>query len=310
MARLAVNLGSLRLANPVMSASGTYGHGREMAQICPPRALGAWVSKTVTLRPRAGNPMPRMAETEAGLLNSIGLENRGIEYYVHEILPQLAALDSCIVTNIGAEEVGEFGQLAARLDQEPRVDAVEVNLSCPNVGGGRLPFSTDPEMARAAIQSVRAATKKPVLAKLSPNVSDIAGIARAVEAAGADGITAVNTLLGMKVDWRTRKPALATLQGGYSGAGLKPVALRLAWICCRAVEIPVVGCGGIQNADDALEFLLVGCRAVQVGSMNFSDPAAIGGLAGAIERALDAAGVDNVERLIGALDTSLAPVTA
>ncbi len=302
MARLSVQLGPLVLRNPVMSGSGTYGHGREMALMCPPRHLGAWVSKTVTLEPRPGNPMPRMAETEAGLLNSIGLENRGLEYYLSEILPSMRDLDTLVVTNIGAECVEDFGTLAARLDGEAAVDALEVNLSCPNVGGGRLPFSTDARMAAAAIGRVRAATKKPLFAKLSPNVSDIASIACAVEAAGADGITAVNTLLGMKVDWRSRRPALATVQGGYSGTGIKPVALRQAWMCCKAVKIPVIGCGGIASADDALEFMVVGCRAVQVGTSNFSDPSAIGNLAQAIEHALDQACIADLEQWIGSFD--------
>jgi len=301
MADLGVRLAGLELRNPVLSASGTFGHGLEMQFFSPPRCLGGLVSKTVTLRPRHGNPHPRICETEAGLLNSIGLENRGIEAYLSEVLPQMAAADCAVVTNIGGESPEEFAELAARLDPHSEVDALEVNLSCPNVQGGRLPFSTDPRMAERVIAMVRAATRKPLLAKLSPNVSDIAEVARAVEGAGADAVTAVNTLLGMRVDWRTRRPGLSTLQGGYSGLGVKPVALRCAWACARAVSIPVVGCGGIACAEDVLEFLVVGCSAVEVGTSCFSDPARLGQLAGEMEVLLDAAGVASAGELIGSL---------
>jgi len=301
MAHLGVRLAGLELRNPVLSASGTFGHGLEMQSFSPPSLLGGLVSKTVTLRPRHGNPHPRICETEAGLLNSIGLENRGIDAYLAEVLPQMASADCAVVTNIGGESPEEFAELAARLDGRAEVDALEVNLSCPNVQGGRLPFATDPAVAARVIALVRAATRKPVLAKLSPNVSDIAVIARAVEQAGADAITAVNTLLGMRVDWRARRPGLATVQGGYSGAGVKPVALRCAWACARAVSIPVVGCGGIACAEDVLEFLVAGCSAVEVGTSCFSDPAHLGRLAGELEALLDAASVDTAGELIGSL---------
>jgi dihydroorotate dehydrogenase (NAD+) catalytic subunit len=304
MAELGVRLAGLELRNPVLSASGTFGHGLEMQAFSPPRLLGGLVSKTVTPRPRHGNPHPRICETEAGLLNSIGLENRGIEAYLAEVLPQMAEADCVVVTNIGGESPEEFAQVAERLDDRPEVDALEVNLSCPNVQGGRLPFSTDPSMAASVIGRVRAATRKPLLAKLSPNVTDIAEIARAVEGAGADAITAVNTLLGMRVDWRRRRAGLATVQGGYSGSGVKPVALRCAWVCARAVSIPVVGCGGIACAEDVLEFLVAGCRAVEVGTSCFSDPARLGRLAGEIAALLDAAGIASVGALVGSLQAS------
>ncbi len=304
MASLGVILAGLELRNPVLSASGTFGHGLEMQHLAPPQLLGGLVSKTVTLRPRPGNPHPRICETEAGLLNSIGLENRGIEAYVREVLPQMAAADCVVITNIGAERAEEFGELAARLDGEAAVDVLEVNLSCPNVQGGRLPFSTDPRMAEAALSRVRAATRKPILAKLSPNVSDIAELARAAEAAGADGITAVNTLLAMSVDWRSRAPGLSSVQGGYSGIGIKPVALRCAWVCAQTVRIPVVGCGGVARAEDVLEFLVAGCTAVEVGTSCFSDPARIARLPGEIERLLASAGVRAASDLIGSLRAS------
>ena len=301
MADLAVRLGPLELKNPVLSASGTYGHGLEMRHFTPPAALGAWVSKTVTLLPRGGNAPPRLCETEAGLLNSIGLENRGIEHYLAVTLPEMATVDTLVFTNIGGESVEEFVELAARLDDESSVDALEVNLSCPNVQGGRLPFATDPRNAALVIERVRAATRKPIFAKLSPNVAGIGEIARAVESAGADGITAVNTLLGLSLDWRTRRPGLASVQGGYSGPAVKPVALRCAWECARSVRIPVIGSGGVASADDVLEYLVAGASAVQVGTSSFADPALPGRIVADLARALDAQGIARVRDLVGTI---------
>ena len=310
VASLAVTLGPLALRNPILSASGTFGHGLEMRHFSPPETVGGLVSKTVTLKPRAGNPHPRICETEAGLLNSIGLENRGVDAYLRDVLPTMAGADTTVFTNIGGESVEEFAQLASRLEDQSAVDALEVNLSCPNVQGGRLPFSTSTAMAETVIRAVREGTTKPVFAKLSPNVSDIGELARAVEAGGADGITAVNTLLGMAVDWRSAVPGLATVQGGYSGAGIKPVALRCAWAAAQAVSIPVIGCGGVGSAQDVLEFLVVGCGAVQVGTSAFSDPGRIGRLAGEIESLLDEAGIVSVGELIGSLRTKTEATTA
>jgi dihydroorotate dehydrogenase (NAD+) catalytic subunit len=299
MASLAVTLAGAALRNPILSASGTFGHGLEMRHFAPPQLLGGLVSKTVTLEPRPGNPHPRIHETEAGLLNSIGLENRGIDAYLRDVLPQMADCDCFVVTNIGGEKIGEFAELASRLDAREETDALEINLSCPNVQGGRLPFSTDPRMAEAVVRAVRARTSKPLFAKLSPNVSDIAAIARAAEAGGADAITAVNTLLGMAVDWRNGKPGINTGIGGYSGVGIKPVALRCAWQCACAVSIPVIGCGGIACAADVLEYLVAGCTAVQVGTSCFSDPSKLARLPGEVEALLDRHGVRAVTDLIG-----------
>ena len=301
MVDLSVDLGTLHLKNPVLSASGTYGHGTEMCHFTPPARIGALVSKTVTLAPRPGNDAPRVCETEAGLLNSIGLENRGIEHYLSQTLPEVAEADTVIITNIGGEAIEEFVELARRLDGESAIDAFEVNLSCPNVQGGRLPFGTDPENAARVIAGVRAATSKPIFAKLSPNVAHIANMARAVEEAGAHGITAVNTLLGLAVDWRTGRPGLATVQGGYSGPAVKPVALRCAWECARSVSIPVIGCGGISTADDALEYLVAGCAAVQIGTACFADPALPGRLVDELSERLSAAGIERVVDLIGTI---------
>ncbi|MFO1010129.1 MAG: dihydroorotate dehydrogenase, partial [Planctomycetota bacterium] len=258
-------------------------------------------------KPRPGNPPPRIQETEAGFLNSIGLENRGLDAYVRDVLPAMLGADTLVFTNLGGEKVEDFVELARRLDGERAIDAFEVNLSCPNVQEGKLPFATDPSMAARVIREVRAATRKPIFAKLSPNVSRIADLALAVESAGADGITAVNTVLGMQVDWRTRRPGLFTIQGGYSGTAIKPIALRCAWECARSVKIPVIGCGGVMRAEDALEFLVVGCRAVQVGTASFGDPGVLGRMAAEMDALLAAAGIASVDELVGTLRPWEAP---
>lgn len=302
MADLAVDLASLELRNPLLSASGTFGHGLEMQYLSPPERLGGLVSKTVSLLPRRGNANPRIYETEAGFLNSIGLENRGIESYLAATLPEVAKADCVIFTNIGGERESDFVELARMLDERDEVDALELNLSCPNVQGGKLPFGTDPKTAESVLREVREVTKKPLFAKLSPNVTRISEMARAVEAGGADGVTAVNTLLGMAVDWRKRAWRLATKQGGYSGVGIKPVALRCAWECAQAIDIPVIGCGGIRTAEDVLEYLAVGCTAVQVGTASFSDPSLLGRLGDEVSALLDAAGIRSVAELIDCME--------
>lgn len=301
MADLSVQLAALELRSPILSASGTFGHGLEMQNIVPVAAVGGLVSKTVTRAPRPGNPMPRIAETEAGFLNSIGLENRGIKSYLEHTLPEVAGANTVIITNVGGETAPEFAELAAMLEERDEVHALELNLSCPNVDGGKLPYSTDPHTAEKLIASVRAVTTKPIFAKLSPNVTRIGDIAVAAERGGADGITAVNTVLGMSIDWRTRRPGLNTTQGGYSGKAIKPIALRCAWECSEAVSIPVIGCGGITCASDVLEFLVAGCTAVQVGTASFSDPAVLARLATEISDLLDAAGISAARDLIGTL---------
>jgi dihydroorotate dehydrogenase (NAD+) catalytic subunit len=282
-----------------MSASGTFGHGLEMKHFVPPQALGAWVSKTVTCEPRHGNPAPRIQETEAGFLNSIGLENRGVASYVQDVIPTLAGIGVSIITNIGGETPEAFVRAAEQLSGFDEICAFEVNLSCPNVDGGKLPFATDPSVAEEIICHIRAVTQKPLFAKLSPNVTRIADMARAVEAGGAAGITAINTLLGMQVNWRTGRSGLARGMGGYSGPGIKPVALRCAFECVQAVSIPVIGCGGISTADDVLEFLAVGCRAVQIGTASFADPGLLGRLPGELEELLEEAGAASLEDIIG-----------
>lgn len=301
MVDLSVQLGALALRNPLLSASGTFGHGLEMEHFVSPEALGGWVSKTVTLEPRHGNPAPRICETEAGFLNSIGLENRGVDSYLEKIVPALKGVDAVIFTNVGGASPDDFVAAVERLEEADEVDAYELNLSCPNVQGGKLPYGTDPKMAEDVTRRVRDVTKKPVFSKLSPNVSRISDMAKAVEAGGADGITAVNTLLGMSVDWRKGTPGLATVQGGYSGVGVKPVALRCAWDCVRSVNIPVIGCGGISNLDDVLEFLVVGCSAVQIGTASFSNPSLMAEMVEALPGRLEEAGFGSVRELIGSM---------
>jgi dihydroorotate dehydrogenase (NAD+) catalytic subunit len=298
---LATALPPLELRNPILSASGTFGHGLEMEAMVPPSSLGALVSKTVTLEPRPGNPMPRVWETEAGFLNSIGLENRGMEAYIADVLPTLADVDTLVVTNIGGHTPDEFVRLAEMLEGRDEVDALEVNLSCPNIQGGKLPFARDPVQAREIMRGVAAVTSKPLWAKLSPNVARIEEMAQAVEEGGASAIVAVNTLLGMAVDWRRREPRLAMVRGGYSGTAIRPVALRCAYDCASAVSIPIIGCGGIATAEHVLEFIVAGCAAVQVGTANFSDPSLLGRLASEVEALLEETKAESVASLVGTL---------
>lgn len=296
---LQTQVGSLILANPIMSASGTFGSGWEGRTFGDLSQLGALVSKTVTVKPRPGNPPPRILETPAGMLNSIGLENRGADYFLAETLPRMQTLGPKVIVNIGGESVGEFVELAERFSAAG-VDALEVNLSCPNVQEGRLLFSSDAANAEQAIRAVRAVTRLPLLAKLSPNVTRIGEIARAVEAGGADAITAINTLIGMAVDWRKRAPVLGSTTGGLSGPAIKPVALRMVHEIRQAVRIPIVGVGGIASATDVLEFLVTGASAVQVGTWQFVDPAAMPRLLEELQ-ALLAAEQLSVRELVGTL---------
>jgi dihydroorotate dehydrogenase (NAD+) catalytic subunit len=270
---LRTNLASLRLKNPVMTASGTFGYGLEFAAYGDLRSLGAIVVKGLSLRPREGNPMPRVAETPSGMLNAIGLQNCGVERFLKDKLPALPWRETPVVANLYACDEDEFAELAGVLSAEEGVAALEVNISCPNVKAGGVLFGQDPAMAAKVTQAVkRRAGDKPVMVKLSPNVADIAAMARAVEAAGADILSLINTLTGMSVDVSTRKPRLANVIGGLSGPAVKPVALRCVWQASRAVSIPVVGIGGISSALDVLEFILVGASAVQVGTANFLRP--------------------------------------
>ncbi len=274
---LKTSLGTLLLDNPILSASGTFGSGWEGRMFSDLAQVGALVSKTVTVHPRPGNPPPRIWETASGMLNSIGLENKGADYFLAESLPKMQQLANGgrgprIIINIGGESIDEFVQLAERFSAAG-VDALEVNLSCPNVQEGRLLFSTEPRLTEQALRAVKRVTTVPVFAKLSPNVTDITEIARAAEQGGADGITAINTLIGMAIDWRKQRPILGRGIGGLSGPAIKPVALRMVYECARTVKIPILGVGGVRSASDVLDFVCAGASAVQIGTAQFTDPA-------------------------------------
>jgi len=301
-------LGSLRLDNPVLSASGTFGSGWEGREFADLSKVGALVSKTVTLLPREGNPPPRIRETASGMLNSIGLENKGVDYFVSESLPKMKSLGPKVVINIGGESIEEFVTLAERFTRAG-CDALEVNLSCPNVQAGKLFFSTDPRLTEQAIRAVKAVTPLPVFAKLSPNVTDITLIARAAEQGGADGITAINTLIGMAVDWRRRKPVLGRVIGGLSGPAVKPVALRMVYEVAKVVRVPIIGVGGATCAEDVLEFLCAGASAVQIGTGVFTDPAVLTNTVAELRTLLEEQGA-TVADLCGAIPRSMAAAAA
>jgi dihydroorotate dehydrogenase (NAD+) catalytic subunit len=291
--------GGLRLENPVLAASGCCGYGVELAPFYSPRLLGGLVGKTITRQPREGNDCPRMTETPAGMLNSIGLQNPGIEAYLERLLPDMNALGGVpVVANVAGEDAEDFAELTRRVGELEGVAAIELNISCPNVSHG-LNLARDPKLAEAVIRACREKTKKPLWAKLSPNVDDVAEIAKGAEAGGADAVTVGNTLLGLAVDWRTGKPKLARGSGGLSGPAIRPAALHHAARCVAAVSIPVIGCGGIRTAEDALEFLCVGCKAVQVGTAAFRDPYALPRVVDELARLLSEAGYATLEAFIG-----------
>ena len=270
--KLAVQVGSLRFKNPLIAASGTFGYGVEYEGLLDLSRLGGLVSKGLYLEPRDGCPTPRIVETPSGLLNAIGLQGVGVRVFVKDVLPRLARYDTVLLVNVCGDTVEEYAEVARILDGAPGVHGLEINISCPNVKKGGMAFGGDPVMTHEVVAAVRKATRLPVIPKLSPNVADITVFARAAEEAGADALSCINTLLGLAVDVETRKPRLAFGTGGLSGPAIRPVAVRMAWQAARAVKIPVIGVGGITSARDALEFLIAGCRAVQIGTANFVDP--------------------------------------
>lgn len=297
---LAVKIGNLELKNPVMGASGTFGFGKEYEDFLDVNEIGAIVTKGVTPKPRAGNPGVRIAETPAGMLNCIGLENPGVDVFIYEILPQIKKYNTAVIVNISAGSVEEYAEMAWRLDIDG-VDAVEVNISCPNVKEGGIVFGTDPKAAAAVTHAVKTHTNKTVIVKLSPNVTDIVQMAKAVEEAGADAISMINTLTGMAIDINTRKPLLGNITGGLSGPAVKPIALRMVWQVAKAVNIPIIGMGGIANAEDAIEFLLAGATAVAVGAHNFIDPSALKVITDGIAEYMQKHNIEDVHELVGAL---------
>ncbi len=302
---LQVRIGSLTLRNPVMTASGTFGYGREFSNLVNLNHLGGIVVKGISLLPRPGNPPPRIVETACGMLNAIGLENVGVERFITSKMNYLKKLDTPVIVNILGDSVEEYGEIARRLDGVEGISGLEVNISCPNVKKGGVAFGTVPEMAATVTSAVRQATRLPVIIKLSPNVTDIVLMARAVEEAGADGVSLINTLIGMAIDPKTRKPRLANVIGGLSGPAIKPVALRMVWQVASAVSIPVIGIGGITTAGDAIEFLLAGATAIQVGTANFYDPSASEQIIQGMKEYLHQQGEHCIKDIIGTLQTGI-----
>lgn len=303
MDRLKTDFAGIKMSTPVMGASGTFGFGVEYDDFIDLKQVGAIISKGITPLPRAGNPGVRIAETPAGMLNCIGLENPGIEKFLSDVLPKVKekAPDTTFIVNFSAGSVEEFGMMAKKLDVDG-VDAIEVNISCPNVKAEGLAFGTDPEVAAEVTREVKASTSKPVIVKLSPNVTDIVKIAKAVEEAGADALALINTLTGMVIDTRTWKPLLGNITGGMSGPALKPIAVRMVWQVAKAVKIPILGLGGISTAEDAVEFLLAGATAVAIGAENFVHPDAVVQVAAGIDKYLESRGLNHVSELIGKVE--------
>ncbi len=297
---LAVTLGRLRLANPILVASGTFGYAREMAGVVDFAKLGGIVPKTVTRQPRIGNPPPRTVETPSGMLNAIGLDNDGIDHFIAHHLPYLRTLPTAIIANIAGKNESEFFEMAAQIGRETGLAALELNLSCPNVAGG-VDFATDAAVTRRVVSGVRAVCPLPLIAKLTPNVTSIVPIAQAAAEAGADAVSLINTFVGMAIDWRRRRPILGNVTGGLSGPAIKPLALRLVWQVARQVKIPVIGIGGITTIDDVMEFLVAGASAVQIGTANFFDPTVSTRLVAQLPAALAQLGAGAVTDIVGTL---------
>ena len=294
---LSVKLGSLCLNNPVIAASGTFGYGLEYGSLIDLNALGGFSTKGLSLKPKVGNPVPRVIETSSGMLNAIGLENIGLEAFLSEKLPQLKNFNTRIIVNFFGDTTPEYVEMAQALSDVERVDALEMNVSCPNVEKGGLQFSSDPEVLMDVVSSVRKVTQKFLIVKLSPNVTDITVLAKAAESAGADALSVCNTFVGMSIDLKTRKHHLANKTGGLSGPAIKPLALNLVHQTVRAVQIPVIGIGGIASGEDAVEFLLAGAKAVQIGTANFIDPASTLHVIEGIRKYCSANGVSNLLEL-------------
>jgi len=303
MKNLSVNIAGLTFKNPVTTASGTFGYGDEFVDFMDPGRIGGIFVKAVTGSNRDGNAYPRMAETASGMLNSVGLQNKGVDHFIREIYPRIKDFETHVIVNVSGSTVEEYVQVAERINELDKVPAIEVNISCPNVREGGMAFGTVPAMSAEVTRAVRDVYKKVLMIKLSPNVTSITEIARAVVDGGADVVTLINTLLGMAIDINRRRPILSTITGGLSGPAIKPVALRMVWQVHKAVSIPVIGLGGIMNADDAIEFLLAGASAIQVGTANFIDPAISVKIAEGIEDYMLKHGIDDVNELIGALRT-------
>ena len=298
MANLNINIGKLQLKNPVMTASGTFGYGPEFSDFFDVSRIGGIFVKGTTLRDRQGNAYPRMAETPSGMLNAVGLQNKGIDYFINHILPTVKDIDTNIIVNVSGSTINEYVETAEKLNSIEKIPAIELNISCPNVKEGGMAFGTSCLSAAQVVREVRRAYKKEIIVKLSPNVTDISEIALAVEAEGADSVSLINTLLGMAIDSEKRKPVLSTITGGLSGPAVKPIALRMVWQVANSVKIPVIGMGGIMNAADAIEFLLAGASAIQIGTANFIDPTVAIKVLDGINEYLDRHGFQSVTDII------------
>ena len=299
--KLAVDVAGLHLKNPLIAASGTFGYGVEYEGILDLSLLGGLVTKGLYLEPRDGCPTPRIAETPSGLLNAIGLQGVGVRAFVKDVLPRLAPYDTAVIVNVCGDTVEEYAEVTRIVDDAPGVAAVEINISCPNVKVGGMAFGGDPEMTFAVVAAVRKSTRLPVIPKLSPNVADITVFARVAEEAGADAVSCINTVLGLAIDVEARRPRLAFGTGGLSGPAIRPIAVRMAWQAARAVRIPVIGVGGIGSAADALEFMLAGCRAVQIGTANFVDPGIYERVLSDLRDYMERHGLRDINSVVGGL---------
>lgn len=302
MADLSVNIGNLKLKNPIMTASGTFGYGLEYADFVELSDIGGIIVKGTTLHPRQGNDYPRMAETASGMLNCVGLQNKGVDYFCSHIYPEIKDIDTNMIVNVSGSSPEDYAECAARIDALDNIPAIELNISCPNVKDGGMAFGVTCQGASSVVRAVRARYHKTLIVKLSPNVTDIAEIARAVEAEGADSVSLINTLMGMAIDIEKRKPMLSINTGGLSGPAVKPVAVRMVWQVAKAVGIPVVGLGGICTAEDAVEFMLAGATAVEIGTANFLDPQVTVKVRDGVNAWLDSHGCKSVTEIIGALE--------
>lgn len=301
MADLTTNIGGLTLKNPVMTASGTFGFGLEFADFVDLNEIGGIIVKGTTLHKREGNPYPRLAETPQGMINAVGLQNKGVDYFIEHTNPQLKNLSTEVIVNVAGHSIDDYTACAEKVNALDNIHAIELNISCPNVKEGGMSFGTSVPMVEKVVGAVRKVYKKTLIVKLTPNVTDIAEIAKAAEGAGADSVSLINTLMGMAIDAEKRKPIISTITGGLSGACVKPVALRMVWQVAKAVKIPVVGLGGIMNATDAIEFLLAGASAVEIGTANFIDPAITVKVANGINEYLDRHGFKSVKDIIGVI---------
>ena len=302
MASLNVKINNLELSNPVMTASGTFGYGLEFADLVPLHEIGGIIVKGTTLRPREGNDYPRMAEVASGMLNCVGLQNKGVDYFCSHIYPQIKDIDTRMIVNVSGSTHEDYAECAARIDALDKIPAIELNISCPNVKDGGMAFGVTCAGATSVVKAVRERYHKTLIVKLSPNVTDIAEIARACEAEGADSVSLINTLMGMAIDTERRCPKLSIGTGGLSGPAVKPVALRMVWQVARAVKIPVIGLGGISSAQDAIEFLMAGATAIEIGTANFIDPAIAYKVKTGINDWLDSHGCASVQEIIGAVN--------